>query len=464
MGATIASIIKNLGEVPRGKFPPEYHSPRMARSFLFGTFGLPVGLILHLMLLIAFTFVGVKALAFFNIFSVFAWGGALYLLRKGYFWQSYFLIAIEIISHQALCVVLIGWDAGFQYYVLTNPSVVFLFHWSTPRKIAIAAVFACSYATMNYYASISTPYIDIDPLIIAAFNYSNIFSNIFLLCFTAFIYYRDAVTAEEKLEKEYQKTNEVLKERNKVLRRLNQELADAAEYVKTILPKPIQDGSIRTTWRFMPSTSLGGDAFGYHKVDDDHFAVYLLDVSGHGVGAALLSASVINVLRSQSLPNTDFKDPGQVLKALNLAFPSDANKDMFFTIWYGVFNKYSRELTYASAGHPPAILCDEDSSCQCHVNLLKTPNFVVGGIEGSTYVKAKCTVFEGNLLYIFSDGVYEVEKSDGSTWRFNEFVNFIRKVKTDGQAVLDRLYAHVRQIGKTENFEDDFTIVEVIFS
>ena len=101
--------------------------------------------------------------------------------------------------------------------------------------------------------------------------------------------------------------------------------------MRTILPEPITEGPIRTDWRFIPSTSLGGDAFGYHMVDENHFAIYLIDVSGHGVGAALLSVSVMNVLRSQSLPNTDFKDPEQVLGALNIAFPGEENNDMFFT-------------------------------------------------------------------------------------------------------------------------------------
>jgi sigma-B regulation protein RsbU (phosphoserine phosphatase) len=58
----------------------------------------------------------------------------------------------------------------------------------------------------------------------------------------------------------------------------------------------------------------------------------LIDVSGHGVGAALLSVSVMNALRSQSLPDTDFKDPEQVLASLNVAFPGEENNDMFFTI------------------------------------------------------------------------------------------------------------------------------------
>ncbi len=92
-------------------------------------------------------------------------------------------------------------------------------------------------------------------------------------------------------------------------KQLADEVAQAAKYVCSLLPEPLRDGPVRVDWRFVPSTQLGGDSFGYHWIDDEHFAVYLLDVSGHGVGASLLSVSALNVLRSQSLPNTDFRDP-----------------------------------------------------------------------------------------------------------------------------------------------------------
>jgi serine phosphatase RsbU (regulator of sigma subunit) len=59
--------------------------------------------------------------------------------------------------------------------------------------------------------------------------------------------------------------------------------------------------------------------------------------------------------------------------------------------------------------------------------------------------------------------VYEVEKSDGSMWRFQEFADFINEVKTDNQSILDRLYVYAKNLGNLENFEDDFTIVEVVF-
>ncbi len=248
------------------------------------------------------------------------------------------------------------------------------------------------------------------------------------------------------------------------LERLNTELSEAADYVKSLLPPPIVRGPVRTDWKFVPSVSLGGDSFGYHWLDEDTFVIYLVDVSGHGVGAALLSVSVMNALRSQSLPDTDFKNPEQVLASLNAAFPSEENNNMFFTIWYGVYNKSTRELIYASGGHPPALLFDRSHAGQSNATLLRTANKAIGVMPDVAYKKNKHLVAEQTTLYIFSDGAYEVQKSDGSMWQFKEFADFMNKIKSDSQSRLDRLYQHVKNIGSLDNFEDDFTIVEVAFA
>jgi len=463
MGTTVKSLFQSFNEVPEGKFPSKYYTTKMARGYVFGTYGYPLGLVSHVLFLVLFALIGVTILALFNIFSVILWTAALILHRRGYFWVGQILAVVEIIAHAALCIAVIGWDTGFQYYVLVQPAVVFLIPGSTIGKAVIAAIYSCAFAAMNYYAHVSVPYIELSPLYISVFNYGNIFASCSILALIAYIYYRTTIRAEEKLEMEHQKTNTALIERNQALKRLNQELAEAADYVRTILPQPITEGAIRTDWRFVPSTSLGGDAFGYHWADEDHFAIYLIDVSGHGVGAALLSVSVMNVLRSQSLPNTDFKDPEQVLESLNHAFPGEDNNDMFFTIWYGIYNKSASELTYASGGHPPALLFVDTATGDSEVTPLRTPNNVIGGMSGVTYEKRECVVGERNTLYIFSDGVYEVEKSDGSMWRLQEFADFMIKIKTNDRSRLDHLYSYAKNLGNSENFEDDFTIVEVAF-
>ena len=113
---------------------------------------------------------------------------------------------------------------------------------------------------------------------------------------------------------------ETLKQRDTALAAADRELSEAADYVRTIFPPTINMKNIRTEWRFVPSASLGGDAFGYHWLDSERLAVYLIDVSGHGVGPALLSVSIINTLRSQFLLNTDDYSPANVLDSLSVDF------------------------------------------------------------------------------------------------------------------------------------------------
>ena len=257
--------------------------------------------------------------------------------------------------------------------------------------------------------------------------------------------------------------NKTLLKQNEVLRQLNSELSDAAGYVKTVLPQPITSGPLITDWRFIPSASLGGDSFGYHWIDDDHFAMYLIDVSGHGWGASLLSVSVINVIRSQALPDTDFHKPNQVLFALNNTFPGEKHNDMFFTIWYGVYNLNSHELVYASGGHPPALLLYGSNSKNIQINKLRTPNFIMGGNRNTAYKRRIQDIHIPSRLYLFSDGVYDVTMTDGSIWGFNGIYDFIFKSFNADRSNLDCLVRYVQEMAPQDELDDDFTILEVAF-
>src|SRR5215468_8336293 len=101
--------------------------------------------------------------------------------------------------------------------------------------------------------------------------------------------------------------------------RLRKELHEAERYVRAILPEPVR-APFAVDWLFVPTTELGGDSFGYHWLDEAHFAFYLLDVCGHGIGSALLSVAANQTLRSRALPGIDFHDPAAVLTALNQVY------------------------------------------------------------------------------------------------------------------------------------------------
>jgi len=241
---------------------------------------------------------------------------------------------------------------------------------------------------------------------------------------------------------------------------LANDLATAATYVRSLLPAPLDMNDIRADWRFIPSAELGGDAFGYHALDDGHFAVYLLDVCGHGVGAALLSVSALNAIRSEALPQTDFHDPGAVLAALNKAFPMERQNDMFFTIWYGVFDRGTRRLRWAGGGHPPALLL---AGGDRPPRRLDSDGPLIGAVDGLEFDSQEVDVPAGARLFVYSDGAFEISRADGSMWAFDEFVRTLSATPDGAENRMDGLVTHIRQVAQRDDFSDDFSMVELVF-
>ena len=244
---------------------------------------------------------------------------------------------------------------------------------------------------------------------------------------------------------------------------LEAELIEAAEYVCSILPEPLTEPRITIDARFIPSRKLGGDSFDYYWLDSDHLTVYLLDVSGHGLRAALPSLSVINLLRSRGLNQVNYYQPSEVLRGLNKTFQMTQRNDKYFTIWYGVYNARKRQLVYASAGHPPAILFSSEQKAVSVEKRLKTPGFPIGMFPDAEYVDASCQISPSSQLYIFSDGIYEIERSDGTVWGLDEFIELLKDFQKRPQQNLDILLRQVQFWNSKAQFDDDLSVVQVEF-
>jgi sigma-B regulation protein RsbU (phosphoserine phosphatase) len=135
---------------------------------------------------------------------------------------------------------------------------------------------------------------------------------------------------------------------------------------------------------------------------------------------------VLNVLRSQSLPGVDFSQPAQVLAGLNRAFSMDQNNNMFFTLWFGVFRCSSRDLNYASGGHPPALLFRPvNADRKREFESLSTNGPAVGVDPDSRYIQQSARVAPKCSLVLYSDGVYEIQQTNGRMWSLDEFIQDI---------------------------------------
>jgi sigma-B regulation protein RsbU (phosphoserine phosphatase) len=237
------------------------------------------------------------------------------------------------------------------------------------------------------------------------------------------------------------------------------DLEHAERYVLSLLPEP-EHGRVATRWRLVPSASLGGDTFGYHWIDDDHFVMYLLDVSGHGVGAALLSVSVLNLLRSQALKRADFKDPGSVLTRLNDAFLVDQQGGKYFTIWYGVYHVPTREVRYAGGGHPAALLFDPGAVTPA---LLHSSGPMPGAVRGLAYETSSLCVAPGARLLVFSDGVYEISRPDGTMSTFGDLLHALEQQADGAVEPLDRVFSRAEALSGGAAFRDDVSLLQVAF-
>ncbi len=242
-----------------------------------------------------------------------------------------------------------------------------------------------------------------------------------------------------------------------------QELAQASRYVQSLLPPPLE-GDVHAQWRFVPSTQLGGDIFGYHWLDPDHLAVYLLDVSGHGVGSSLLAVSATNLLSSQALPDIDFRQPGKLLSRLNDVFQMEKQNGKYFTMWYGVYRKKDRSLAYCNAGHPAPLLWSGPSASAAQLTLLKSSDPVIGMFPPGTPFDTR-SVPLGAYAYmlLYSDGAYEIEKPEGGMWKHPEFVQFVEGLPREDGTLGEQLLTHVRQMRGNKSLADDFSVLEVRF-
>ncbi len=150
--------------------------------------------------------------------------------------------------------------------------------------------------------------------------------------------------------------------------RMRADLEAAAKIQNSLLPHRLPTTRrVEIAWEFHPCQELAGDHLDVVRLDYDHLGIYLLDVSGHGVSAALLSVTLTHLLAShpgQSLlvedeggPNPSWLSPAELFQQLNQCFQLTENVGrQYFTITYGVLNQNTGKLRLAQAGHPYAIL------------------------------------------------------------------------------------------------------------
>lgn len=183
--------------------------------------------------------------------------------------------------------------------------------------------------------------------------------------------------------------------------KMQSDLRAAARIQRALLPTNLPKLSqVEFGWSLLPCDELAGDTLGVFQLDESLIAFYVLDVSGHGVQAALLSTTLSHWL--SRAPKELKENPAAVLEHLNDNFQLDVESSQFFTCCYGLLNLKNMTLSFSSAGHPSPILLRLNRACEIH-----SPGFPVGVVSHPQYELSVINLLENDRVYIFSDGAVE---------------------------------------------------------
>jgi sigma-B regulation protein RsbU (phosphoserine phosphatase) len=257
-----------------------------------------------------------------------------------------------------------------------------------------------------------------------------------------------------RLEQSLAQQNAELERAN---RRMKQDLDAAARIQQALLPGalPVLRGA-RFAWQFRPCTELAGDLLNIVPLDDRRVALYVLDVVGHGIAAALLAVMVNRVLGQLRLTGR-LAAPAEVAAHLSREFSWDPQTSQFFTLLYGVMDLDTGAFRFIAAGHPGPIYMPRGAVAQ-NLRLPGSPIALGDGL----YEEHSLALQPGDRLYLYSDGIPEASNRDHKAFEVTRLLEFIEQGRTAPLgASLDLLRRAVEDWCGEISPHDDISILAV---
>ncbi len=259
----------------------------------------------------------------------------------------------------------------------------------------------------------------------------------------------ELTAAKEQLTRwnqELEALNEQLETANT---RMSRDLQAAARIQQSLLPTSVPENpKVRFAWKYLPCDELAGDFLNLFALDEKHIAVYVADVSGHGVGPSLLSVTIGRLLTRQVSASSvlvqarEGQDqprvvpPAEVAEELNRRFPMEEQNGLYFTMAYGLLDLDELVFRFVSAGHEPVVHVPRDGAPQ----LIEGIGMAIGWVDDFEYDDQQIQLQPGDRLYLYSDGVPE-----GMDENLNQFTN---------KQMLEMI-----ELGKSQSLDDSVSLL-----
>ncbi len=242
-------------------------------------------------------------------------------------------------------------------------------------------------------------------------------------------------------------------------KRIDRDLESAAAIQKSLLPdRSPRIENVQVAWKFEPCEQMGGDIFNIHNIDERNVGLYMLDVCGHGVPAALISVAVSQFLNGADGllgNNCQLVSPNIVLNRLDHAFPFE-RFDSFFSIICMTLDVDQGLLTYSSAGHPPPVLVRSNGSTETLNH--RGPSIGIGCDE--TISQQSIKLQTGDKILLYTDGLIENRNSAGVFFGKQRFYEIVNKCRSQSvQKIVESVYATTKEFRQQAKPEDDVSIL-----
>lgn len=235
--------------------------------------------------------------------------------------------------------------------------------------------------------------------------------------------------------------------------RLNRDLELAAQIQKSFLPREVLSvPGVEFLATYKAAYTVGGDFYDVFWVGPDHLAVFIGDISGKGIAAALLMARISGELRVAALAHVD---PVAVFTIMNRSVIERGQPEVFFTAIYFTLDVRTGEVWLATAGQPSPYLCHADGTVEV---ITEGASPAVGMLEDVHFASTQLFLEDGDSLVLYTDGVVEAAALDGSLYGEERLANCISSAGSRPKDISDQILHSVSMHTKTAPANDDITI------
>lgn len=204
-----------------------------------------------------------------------------------------------------------------------------------------------------------------------------------------------------------------------------------------------------------PAEETGGDYFDYLPMLHGHVGVIVGDVTGHGIGPALLMAETRAYLRTLAANREDL---GEILAIANRILAEDVGEERYVTLFLGKIDAQARTFTYASAGHPTGYHLAPDGQIKTLLKRTATPLGI--NPEAKFSAAAPVPLQAGEIILLLTDGIEEAMGPDESFFGIERALNVVRQNHgKPARDILDALYRAVREFSRHAPQLDDVTAI-----